>query len=57
MALCSLNLTAGQGLFEYFNIFLAAVEALWLRTLRNLPAYFPDQLIDHLSALKVQLGK
>jgi hypothetical protein len=31
--------------------------ALWLRIRRNLPAYFQEQLVDHLSALKVQLGK
>jgi hypothetical protein len=41
----------------FFCFFLSALMALWLRISRNLPAYFQDQLVDHLSALKVQLGK
>lgn len=31
--------------------------ALRLRGCRNLPAYIPERLVDHLSALKVQLDK
>jgi hypothetical protein len=41
----------------FFCFFLSALMALWLRISRNLPAYFQEQLVDHLSALKVQLGK
>jgi hypothetical protein len=44
-------------IFKYSGFFLSGLIALWLRTKGNLPAYFPDQLVDHLSALEVQLGK
>jgi len=30
------------------------VVALWLRTSWSFPAYFPEELLDHSSALKVR---
>jgi hypothetical protein len=56
-AVCSLSLTAKLWFYSYFRFFLSAVVALRLRICRNFLAYFKDKLIDHLSALKVQLGK